>query len=60
MKEFADGKIDVTPKLKFVFGRVENIIGKRRKCWLPAFSPIPTMFQKNCYTGSLNLVGIVW
>ena len=20
--------------------------GKRRKCWLPAFSPFPTMFSK--------------
>ena len=33
-------------KFKFVFGRVENIVGKRRKCWLPAFSPFPTMFSK--------------
>ena len=23
----------------------ENIVGKRRKCWLPAFSPFPTMFS---------------
>ena len=24
-----------------VFDRVENIVGKRRKCWLPAFSLFP-------------------
>ena len=23
---------------------------KRRKCWLPAFSPFPTMFSKGFYT----------
>ena len=32
-------------KLKFVYGRVENI-GKWRKCWLPAFSSFLTMFLK--------------
>ena len=58
---FADDKIDMNEKLKFGLGRVENIVGKgenagnqlftkhcgkRRKCWLPAFSPFPTMFSK--------------
>ena len=33
-------------KLKFVLGRIENIVGKRRICWLPAFSSLPTMFSK--------------
>ena len=30
------------------FGRVKGKkhYGKRRKCWLPAFSPFPTMFSK--------------
>ena len=28
-----------------VFDRVENIVGKRRKCWLPEFSPFLTMFS---------------
>ena len=31
---------------KFVSETVENIVGKRRKCWLPAFSPFPSMFLK--------------
>ena len=25
---------------------VENIVGKGKKCWLPAFSPFPTMFSR--------------
>ena len=29
-----------------VFDRVENIVGKRSKCWLPEFSPFPTKFSK--------------
>ena len=28
LKAFADDKINVTEKLKFVLGRVENIVGK--------------------------------
>ena len=28
-------------------GWVERHFGKRRKCWLSAFSPFPTMFSKN-------------
>ena len=45
-KALADGKINVTEKLKFVLGRVENTVGKGEKCWLPAFSPFPAMFSK--------------
>ena len=32
LKAFAGDKINMTEKLKFVLGRVENIVGKRRKC----------------------------
>ena len=32
--------------LKSALGSVENIVGKGQKCWLPAFSPFPTMFSK--------------
>ena len=28
---------------------VENIVGKKRKCWLPAFSPYSTMFSKGFF-----------
>ena len=45
LKKLADDKTDGTQKLKFVSGRVENILGKE-KCWLPAFSPFPEMFSK--------------
>ena len=45
LEVFADDKTNVTEKLKFLLERVENT-GKRRKCWLPAFSPFPTMFSK--------------
>ena len=44
LKVFADDTINVAEKLKFVVGKVEKLCGKRRKCWLPAFSPFPTMF----------------
>ena len=31
----------------FVFDTVEIIAGKRRKCWLPTFSPFPTFFSNS-------------
>ena len=46
LKTFADDKVNVTEKLKFVFWKDRKHCGKRRKCWLPAFSPFPTMFSK--------------
>ena len=46
LKAFTDDKINVTKKLKFWFGKDRKHCGKRRKCWLPAFSPFPTMFSK--------------
>ena len=33
--------------------------GKRRKCWLPAFSPFPTRVSKASYMRSLKVM-IVW
>ena len=46
LKVFADNKINVAEMMISRSNRVENIVGKRRKCWLPAFSPFPTMFSK--------------
>ena len=46
-KAFADNKINVFKKLKFALEKVENIVGKGEKCWLPAFSPIPRMFSED-------------
>ena len=33
-------------KREIHFGIGRKHCGKRRKCWLPAFSPFPTMFLK--------------
>ena len=46
LKAVVDEKINVREKLKFVLGSMENIVGKGKKCWLPAFSPFPAMFSK--------------
>ena len=43
-------------KIEIVFGWVENILGKRRKCWLPAFSPFAqNVFKSLHFQGSLKL-----
>ena len=36
-----------------------ELCGKRRKCWLSAFSPFPTMFQKSSLLSSLQVL-FVW
>ena len=59
-KAFADNKINVTEKLKFVLGRVESIVGKGENAGYRHFLLLfPQFFQKASYTGSLK-VGIVW
>ena len=45
MRAFADDKINFNEKL-ICFGKGRKQFGKRRKCWLPAFSPFPKMFSK--------------
>ena len=42
----SEDKINVTEKLKFVLEKLENMVGKGRKCWLPGFSLFPIMFSK--------------
>ena len=56
LKSFADDKINETEKMKFGMERVENIMGKRRKCCLPAYSPFPTMFSKGSSIGPLKVL----
>ena len=34
-------------KKEILFGIGRKYCGKRRKCWLPALSPFPTMFSKD-------------
>ena len=57
-KAFADGKINVTEKLKFVLERAENIVGKGENAGYQHFLLFPQCFRKASYTGSLK-VGIV-
>ena len=59
LKAFADDKINEIEKLKFVLGRVENIIGKEGNAGYHHFLLFPQRFQMPFYTGSLK-VGIVW
>ena len=44
-KALANGLTNGTEKKKICLRREENILGKSRKCWLPAFSPCPKMFS---------------
>ena len=50
--------INITVKLKFFFGWVENIVGKGENADYQHFLLFPTMFSKS-FSGSLK-VGIVW
>ena len=52
-KELADDKINVTERLKFNLGRVENIVGKGEN------AGYLQCFQKAYFSGSLK-AGIVW
>ena len=45
MKPFADDKKKRTKELKLVLKWGRKHCGKKRKCWLPAFSSFPTMFS---------------
>ena len=46
LKAFADDKLNVAKMTISLCGRLENTVGKRRKCWLPAFSSFHTVFSK--------------
>ena len=47
-KAFADNNLNVVKIIISLYVRVENS-EKRRKCWLPAFSPFPTLFSKGFF-----------
>ena len=59
LKAFTDNKINVTKILKFVLGRVENILGKGENAGYQHFLLFPQCFQKASYTGSFEVL-IVW
>ena len=46
LKTLAGDRINVDSKFEICFGNDRKHCEKRRKCWLPAFSPFPTMFSK--------------
>ena len=51
-KAFADNKINITEKVKFVLGRVENIVGKGENAGYQHFLLFPQYFPKASYTRS--------
>ena len=55
----ADNEINVTENLKFVLGRVENIVEKEQNAGYQHFLLLPQCFQKATFSRSLK-VGIVW
>ena len=59
LKAFADNKINMTEKLKFVFGRVENVEGKGENAAYQHFLLFPQCFQNLSCSGSLK-AGMVW
>ena len=59
LKAFAHDKINVTEKMKFSLGRVENIVGKGENAGYQHFLVFPQCFQKASFSGTLK-VGIVW
>ena len=58
LKAFTDKKINVTENLKFVLGRVGNIVGKGENAGYQHFLLFPQCFQKASFSRSLK-VGIV-
>ena len=47
LKAIADDKINLNKKIKTCFQKGRKHCGISKKCWLTAFSPIPTMFSKD-------------
>ena len=51
LKAFANNKINVTEKLKFVLGKVENIVGKGENAGYQNFLLFQQCFQKHSFQG---------
>ena len=49
LKASADNKMNIGHMKTSAYEGIENTVGKKRKCWLPAFSPFPTMFSKGLF-----------
>ena len=59
LEAFADNITKVTDKLKFVLGKVENILGNGENAGYQHFLLVPLCFQKASYTGLFKIM-IVW
>ena len=55
LKAFPDNKSQCNLKAEILFGIGRKQCGKRRKLWLPAFSPFSTMFSKGFISGALKV-----
>ena len=55
MKGFADDNINVIQKLKFVWGKVENVVGKGANAGYQHFFLFPQYLQKPSFSGSLKV-----
>ena len=59
-KKIDHSNIQVTQKVKFVcFRKSRKHCWKMRKCWLPAFSHLPTMFSKSFFLGVIRSLDCV-
>ena len=56
LKAFADDKINMTENLKFVLGRLENIVEKGENAGYQHFLLFPQCLQKVSDTGSSKVV----
>ena len=59
LKAFGDDKINMTQKLKFDLGKIENIVGNGENAGYHHFLLLPQCFQQASSLGSLKL-RIVW
>ena len=58
LKGFTDYRIKCYLKTEILFGIGRKHCRKRRKCWLPTFSPFPTMFSRGFFfQGLLKTLG---
>ena len=54
LKAFADNKNKCGSKIEICFWKNRKHCGKRRKCWLQAFSPFPTMFSSSFFFNAIK------
>ena len=55
LKAFGDDKVNVTEKLKFVFARVKNIVGKGENAGNQHFLVLPLCFLNVLFQGRKKL-----